>query len=675
MHSVEASHRAHRPAPPSAVPPAVRAAVESATRALGDATQAVVLVHHLWFLRLAHAHAVLPMEAPAEVVTAALAGDRQGAARLLRCWFTDALPALFAVPRPADALADALIEASALLAGCDGGPAELGRSYEVLADGGRKRAGRYYTAPGLVAAVVDRALGHWLDARIERAGDPVAAVREITVCDPACGGGAFLLAALGRLAAVLTRAGAVAPSEARAMVLARCIHGVDVDPGATAVASMALWLAGGTSGGCFTDVTRRVPAADALAGRAVPAERDALRERGIDPGSLGGTDWEAVFPEVFARPGGGFDVVLGNPPWVAFAGRSTAALAPAQRADLRGRYAGFRGFPTLHGAFLDRASAWLRTGGVLGLVLPSAMADLAGYGPARAAHTALCAPLEPLEEFGEDAFPGVVQPCFALVSLRRDAPRLGTPARWVLRERAHLGASAAVVDAPEAVRALSEHPRFPPGLFGEWGFQSAGDVARTMMARQDGPDGVFTLPLREGRDVGEFRVGPPRRYLSPDADALRRAGCRLRPAAEWATAAFVVRQTARHPIAALYGDAVAFRNSLLAGFALPGWEPALVVALLNSALLRAVHRAGQRDGRQRVFPQVKVAHLRALPAPWARDPVCERALADLTWRLRTEGRGPTEDERRALDARVCGLYGVAETEGEQEALRAFVAGR
>jgi hypothetical protein len=32
----------------------------------------------------------------------------------------------------------------------------------------------------------------------------------------------------------------------------------------------------------------------------------------------------------------------------------------------------------------------------------------------------------------------------------------------------------------------------------------------------------FDYPLLEGRDVGEFRVGPPRLYLNADRERLKR---------------------------------------------------------------------------------------------------------------------------------------------------------
>lgn len=90
---------------------------------------------------------------------------------------------------------------------------------------------------------------------------PVDALLQLTVCDPACGSGHFLLAAARRLAdevAKLRAAQSVADanailatehlSEQQAYrhalrdVVSHCIYGVDKNPMAIALAKTALWL-------------------------------------------------------------------------------------------------------------------------------------------------------------------------------------------------------------------------------------------------------------------------------------------------------------------------------------------------------------------------------------------------------------------------------------------------
>jgi hypothetical protein len=130
----------------------------------------------------------------------------------------------------------------------------------------------------------------------------------------------------------------------------------------------------------------------------------------------------------------------------------------------------------------------------------------------------------------------------------------------------------------------------------------------------------------------------------------------VRPAAEYREVEFVVRQTASFPIAALHSG-VPFRNTLLAGFGVDELTAPVLVALLNSSLYRALHVAARRDARQAAFPQVKIAHLRALPRPPHNAALLTR-LAQLT-ELMTRS-GSSADQWAALDATVCDLFGLDE---------------
>ncbi|MBE7482535.1 MAG: N-6 DNA methylase [Polyangiaceae bacterium] len=497
-------------------------------------------------------------------------------------------------------------------------PDALGQLYEVLLEaGGRKRSGSYFT-PGALALQVTRAA---LSAR----GDTLPA----SVCDPALGGGAFLLAAAEELA----RRGA---GSRRAIVETR-LYGADLSPLAVAVAEAALWLWCGEPDLDPTPLRERLLALDAL-------------ERG----------WEQRLPGVGAR---GFELVIGNPPWVAYAGRAAQPLEPSVRRRLSESFRAFRGYPTLHGLFVERA-AELAPNGVLALIVPSPLADLEGYRPVRRALGATHAPCEPLLELGQDAFEGVTQPCFALVASPGGGAEDGRPFRLVERQRARGAASE--VQAPEVLTRIASLPSLPRELFGELGFQSAGDVAKTLFLRADAPDERHTLPLLEGKRVSEFRAAPPKLFLNPDPGALARARCRVRSREQYLRARFVVRQTAKYPIAALH-DGLPFRNTLLAGFEHEEISPALAVALLNSTLYRALHLALRRDARQAVFPQVKVGHLRALPRP-PHDPGAFRALEGLTRRASADS--SVAGLRPELDGLVFGLFGL--TSDERDAVRRFV---
>jgi hypothetical protein len=117
----------------------------------------------------------------------------------------------------------------------------------------RKSTGSYYTNPDLIAELISSALDPVIANRLSQAGtDPASrerALLSIRVCDPACGSGAFLIAAANRLGHELAkvRAKTELPSSqevqvARRDVLSHCIYGVDVNPMAVELAKVSLWI-------------------------------------------------------------------------------------------------------------------------------------------------------------------------------------------------------------------------------------------------------------------------------------------------------------------------------------------------------------------------------------------------------------------------------------------------
>ncbi|AEI64558.1 Eco57I restriction-modification methylase domain-containing protein [Corallococcus macrosporus] len=153
----------------------------------------------------------------------------------------------------------------------DMGPEELGSVYESLlelvpqitddrrtfsfATGGeakgnaRKTTGSYYTPESLVSALLDTALEpvvrNTIAANPER---PAEALLQLSIVDPACGSGHFLLAAARRLANHVARlqvSGTPSVQEYRSalrQVVGRCIYGVDLNPMAVELCKVSLWM-------------------------------------------------------------------------------------------------------------------------------------------------------------------------------------------------------------------------------------------------------------------------------------------------------------------------------------------------------------------------------------------------------------------------------------------------
>ena len=109
----------------------------------------------------------------------------------------------------------------------------------------RKTTGSYYTPDSLVQALLDSALDPVLDSTEAKAEDPAAALLQLSILDPACGSGHFLLAAARRLATRLARIRADGAPEladfrpALRDVARCCLHGVDKNPMAVELARVA----------------------------------------------------------------------------------------------------------------------------------------------------------------------------------------------------------------------------------------------------------------------------------------------------------------------------------------------------------------------------------------------------------------------------------------------------
>jgi hypothetical protein len=122
---------------------------------------------------------------------------------------------------------------------------------ETLPGHERKETGSYYTPSALVDCLLDSALDPLLDEACAKPtpAERVEALLSITVCDPACGSGHFLVAAARRIAkrVAAEETGEAEPPAAvvRAAlrrVVGRCVYGVDINPMAAELAKVSLWM-------------------------------------------------------------------------------------------------------------------------------------------------------------------------------------------------------------------------------------------------------------------------------------------------------------------------------------------------------------------------------------------------------------------------------------------------
>ncbi|MGW0836547.1 N-6 DNA methylase [Streptomyces prunicolor] len=154
-------------------------------------------------------------------------------------------------PWPVDLHGDTAHRIRKLLQDLDGittwGTEELGSLREqLLASDSRSASGAWYTPPQIAHPLTRAALSTITDLALD---DDPADVLGVSVLDPACGAGVFLIAAARILTSayvgLLYRTHNPAPLTVQAVmadVMKSCVYGIDTDPVAVDLAKSACWL-------------------------------------------------------------------------------------------------------------------------------------------------------------------------------------------------------------------------------------------------------------------------------------------------------------------------------------------------------------------------------------------------------------------------------------------------
>ena len=161
---------------------------------------------------------------------------------------------------------------------------------------------------------------------------------QLTILDPACGSGAFLNAALqflmaehkmiDELEAKVTGA-TIVFQDIENSILENNLYGVDINEESVGIAQLALWLRTAKPHRKLNTLNENIKCGNSLISDPAIAGEKAF-------------DWQKEFPQVFEK--GGFDVVIGNPPYV--------------RADSPGNSLDFRNYMTTCGKWETLAGKW-----------------------------------------------------------------------------------------------------------------------------------------------------------------------------------------------------------------------------------------------------------------------------------------------------------------------------
>jgi hypothetical protein len=202
----------------------------------------------------------------------------------------------------------------------------------------RKRFGIYYTPPAFTGLIVERTVDALVRDRFAAIAksckvDPESrdaqnlaklqkywlacfdCLKSITICDPACGSGAFLIRVYDAMDAhyktvVHGLGGTGIPVDQLDLIedtipdliLSNNLYGVDLSREGVEITQLALWIRSARAGKTLMDLSKNIVHGNSL-----------VTDRTVDPHAM---DWVEQFPQVFGKDKvGGFDCVIGNPPW------------------------------------------------------------------------------------------------------------------------------------------------------------------------------------------------------------------------------------------------------------------------------------------------------------------------------------------------------------------------
>lgn len=170
----------------------------------------------------------------------------------------------------------------------------------------RKEQGIYYTPKFIVDYIVENTLGKKLEEV-----KSMHELKKIKILDPACGSGSFLTKALETMNDKYKDFGNKGDQRTKTEILLSNIYGVDLDSQAVELAKLNLLIDALDKKEKLPDLTGNIRVGNSLISG---SEKELKKYFGEEWREKKPFNWKEEFKEVFKK--GGFDVIIGNPPYV-----------------------------------------------------------------------------------------------------------------------------------------------------------------------------------------------------------------------------------------------------------------------------------------------------------------------------------------------------------------------
>lgn len=243
---------------------------------------------------------------------------------------------------------------------------EESQNLDSIQQSRRKKDGIFYTPDYIVRYIVDNSLGAYLRDEEERLkvefklkGDITDKnyekreqqaynkyqefLQNVKVVDPACGSGAFLVYVFDYLLAENKRVASIlgnnlfSSDDYIKSILQNNIYGVDLNEESVEITKLSLWLKSAQKGKKLTTLDNNIKNGNSLL-----------------------ISWEDTFTEIFSN--GGFDVVVGNPPYV------RQELLSDQKPHFAKQYQVYANTTDLFAYFYEKALGILKPNGLMSYI-------------------------------------------------------------------------------------------------------------------------------------------------------------------------------------------------------------------------------------------------------------------------------------------------------------------